>query len=136
MEVSCKPERRRGLTHIISGAREAKIATSHFHSSTAQPTSVTPSPTNTWEARHFGFTFCSRDITDTTIRKQKKNGRNLSGKKKKTELSICLHTRCKYEVKISDRNSQIEQGIAALLVVLNTTYLMHRKRFVVISLDW
>ena len=41
MEASCKPERRRRLPYIMSDAREAKIATSHYDSSTAQRTSVT-----------------------------------------------------------------------------------------------
>ena len=40
-EASCKPERRRGLPQIMSDAREAKIATSHYDSSMAQRTSVT-----------------------------------------------------------------------------------------------
>ena len=34
-EAPCKAERRRGLPHIMSDAREAKIATSHYDSSTA-----------------------------------------------------------------------------------------------------
>ena len=34
-EASCKPERRRGLPHIMSDAREVKITISHYDSSTA-----------------------------------------------------------------------------------------------------
>ena len=40
-KASCKPERRGGLPHIMSDAREAKIATSHYDSSTVHRTSVT-----------------------------------------------------------------------------------------------
>ena len=50
------------------------------------------------------------------------------------ELSVCLHMRFKYEVKLSDRNCKIERGIAVMLLALITTCLMYRNRLVAIVL--
>ena len=66
---------------------------------------VDHAPTNKWKARLF-LIFCSRDVTNTTIRKNT-SGHNLSGKnREKGELSVRSHMQLKYEVKCSDRNSQ------------------------------
>ena len=53
------------------------------------------------------FCFCPRDMTNIKIRKNTKVGITFEKKKKKKgRLSVCVNMRFKYDVKISDRNSQ------------------------------
>ena len=85
----------------------------------------------------FLFLSCSRDLTDTMIRKKYKSDHNLYEKwnKKWGRLSDCLHMWFKYEVKISDRNSQNWAGHRRNSTCSHHYFLMYMNRFWVISLD-
>ena len=60
------------------------------------------------------FYFFDPDIWITCLQKKEGWGR----------LSVCWHSRLKYEVKSSDRNSQIERGIAVMPLVLITVFIV------------
>ena len=81
--------------------------------------------------------FCPRDMTDTMIRKHTKATITCLRKKiTKGRLPICAHMRFKYEVTISDRNSQnwAEHGKNATCSLLLVLY-VHVIVVLVVSLD-
>ena len=85
----------------------------------------------------FCFTFLFERYDRFNDPEKYKSGHNLSEKEgggEEGELSVCLHMRFKYEVKLSDRNCKIERGIAVMLLALITTCLMYRNRLVAIVL--
>ena len=64
-------------------------------------------------------------------RYDRSNDQNMSKQKHEQQgrHSIPLNVRFKDELKLSDRNSQIERGIAVIPLVLTTTCLMYSNRF-------
>ena len=94
---------------------------------------VDDAPTHKLKAGLFNFLFLSERYGRNNDPKNTKATITCLGEKK-GRLSVCLHMRSNYKVKISDRKLQIERGIAGMpFFCRDLTYIWNRG--VVLSLD-
>ena len=79
--------------------------------------------TNKWKACHQPVPpLCSRDTTDTTIRKNSEATITCPKKEKNAQaFPVCLHKRSTCDVKFPIESHKIEMGIAVTPLVLITT---------------